>query len=301
MRRFLPSLSALQAFDVAARHLSFTRAAEELSLTQSAVSRHINNLEASLGLRLFERTGTRLVLTDIGRSLAEDVRSSLDRLEEVTIDAVRGRRASAALSIALPSTFALRWLMPRLQAFTAAHRDLPLDIQYLHREAEQESFCASVDIAILRGVGGWSKLRARKLIAEELVVVAAPCLAQKAIAASDTINFNVIPTLQNGNRPSLWLTWLRAGGRSYDGAIQGLRLPSNELLIQAAVAGQGFAVVPSIYVTGELASGALVAPYGAPLPSGESYWVVIAEERAHRPHLLPMRDWLLREAAKNHA
>lgn len=298
MRRFLPSLPALQAFESAARHLSFTRAAEDLMLTQSAVSRHINNLESSLGVRLFERTGSRLVLTDTGASLAEDLRQSLDRLEEVAIDAVRGRKARTSLVIAAQPTYVLRWLMPRLHDFTKAHPQTPLEITELppgydasHEPLEIEK----ADIAILRGVSAGSSQRSRRLFQEYLTVVAAPALASMVTDSHAPIDFRALPTLQNASRPSLWLGWLRASSRAYEGAIQGLRLPRTEMLIQAALAGHGFAVVPAHYVTEDLASGRLIQPFGAPVPSGESYWLVIPEARAHRQDLLTMRDWLLRQ------
>ena len=294
MRRFLPSLSALQAFDSAARHLSFTRAAEDLMLTQSAISRQINNLEAHLGLRLFERTGSRLVLTDSGRNLAEDVRASLDRLEEVAIDAVRGRKAETSMILGAHSTFARRWLLPRLQGFIRANPAIPLEIADLPPGTDPEA--SEADIAVLRGHGSWSHVRARKLFAEKLVVIAAPALRDQIGPTDAPLDFRRLPSLQNSSRPSLWLAWLRASNRPYEGAIQGLRLPRNELLIEAALAGLGLAVVPFSYVSTEIAAGRLFLPFGDPVPSGEAYWVVMPERKAHRPNLLIMRDWLLREA-----
>lgn len=293
MRRFLPSLAALQAFKSAARHLSFTRAAEDLMLTQSAVSRQIGNLETTLGVRLFERTGSRLVLTDTGRSLSEDVRQMLDRLEEVSIDAVRGRKANAAVILGAGSTFVLRWLLPRLPEFSRAHPAIPLDIVELPPRGEVPG--TDADMSILRGLGSWPGMRVRKLFSERLAVVAAPDLCSVIGAPEAVLDFRRLPTLQNSSRPALWLAWLRASGRDHDGAIQGLRLPRNEMLIRAAVDGQGLAVVPAHLAEDELRDGRLILPFGAPVLSGEAYWVAIPEARAHRPELLLMRDWLLRE------
>lgn len=294
MRRFLPSLSALQAFDSAARHLSFTRAAEDLMLTQSGISRQIHNLEAMLGARLFERTGSRLVLTDAGRSYAQEVRETLDHLEEISIDVVRGRKANTALMLGAPATFASRWLVPRLARFSRANAAVPTEIVHLQPGtlADQDT----LDIAILRGVEAWRETRASPLFRERLSVVGSPDLVQDLGPMPSVLDFRKLPTLQNSNRPSLWLSWLRSSGQPYEGAIQGTRLPQNEMLIRAAVAGLGLAVVPTHYVTDELADGRLVAPFGAPVSSGESYWVAIPEARAHKPHLLAVRDWLLQEA-----
>lgn len=295
MRRFLPSLSALQAFDSAARHMSFTRAAEDLMLTQSGISRQIGNLEAYLGIRLFERTGSRLVLTDAGKSYADEVAQMLDRLEEVSIDAVRGRKTDASVMLGLHPTFAGRWLVPRLAGFVAASPEVPVEVLDL---GDGAGFDADrVDVAVLRGLGTWPMARVAELFAERLVVVCAPALGDLVAAgAAGQIDFNRLPTLQNARRPSLWLSWLRASGRGFEGAIQGLRFPESELLIRAAVAGLGLAVVPEVYVEGELASGVLIAPFGAGVPSGESFWVVVPESKAVRPDVSALRDWLLREA-----
>lgn len=292
MRRFLPSLSALQAFDSAARHLSFTRAADDLMLTQSGISRQISNLETYLGVRLFERIGSRLVLTDAGNSYAHDVRQTLDRLEEVSIDTVRGRKADKSLMLGAHATFALRWLIPRLRDFSRAFPDLPVEVVIVPQGADPAQ--VEADIAILRGVGSWPGTRVRQLFPERLAVVAAPGLAADCGPLDGDMDFRRLPTLQNASRPSLWLQWLRASGRRYEGAIQGTRLPQSEMLIRAACDGLGFAVVPEHYIIEDLRQGRLVLPFGAPVASGEGYWIAIPETKAHRPNLIGVRDWLIR-------
>lgn len=292
MRRFLPSLSALQAFDAAARHLSFTRAAEDLMLTQSGISRQIHNLETQLGVRLFERTGSRLVLTDAGRIYAEEIGQSLNRLEEVSIDAVRGRKAGAGLMLGVPATFASRWLVPRLPRLAAAFPGRAAEIVELGAAAEIDT----LDLAVMRGVEAWQGTRARPLFREMLAVVGAPDLVRELGPLGGDLDFSRVPTLQNARRPTLWLSWLRATRRSYNGAIQGMRFPQNEMLIRGALAGLGLAVVPLRYVLPELQEGRLVMPFGDPVPSGETYFLAIPEARAHRAELLGVRDWLLREA-----
>lgn len=301
MRRFLPSLSALQAFDSAARHLSFTRSAEDLMLTQSGISRQIANLETYLGVRLFERTGSRLVLTDAGASYAQEVRQTLDRLEEVSIDAVRGRKADRSLMLGAHATFALRWLIPRLHDFARAFPDQPVEIVSLPQGADPAQ--ARTDLAILRGVGSWPGTRTRELFPERLAVVGAPGLVAELGLPGGEMDFRRLPTLQNASRPSLWLQWLRASGRRYEGAIQGTRLPQSEMLIRAACDGLGLAVVPVHYIAEELRSGLLVLPFGPPVASGEGYWIATPETKMHRPDLTPVRDWLLRSAqeGRSHA
>lgn len=295
MRRFLPSLAALQAFEAAARHLSFTRAAEDLFMTQSGVSRQITNLEQFLGLKLFERSGSRLVLTDDGGKYLHDVVQTLNRLEEVSIDLVRGRKADASLMIEANPTFVSRWLAPRLGDFVRLAPQVPVEVNPIESEVDFKT--CRFDIAIMRGAGAWSDARVQELFAEELVVVAAPALIPLG-EKHDRLDFSKVPTLQNASRPSLWLQWLRLSGMSNKGVIQGVRFAQSEMLISAAVSGLGLAVVPLHYVERELASGALHTPFGDPVGSGESYWVVSPDRKYQKQHANLFRDWLMQQVRK---
>ncbi|WDH22901.1 LysR substrate-binding domain-containing protein [Pseudomonas chlororaphis] len=298
MRRFLPSLSALQAFEAAARHLSFTRAAEDLQITQSGISRQISNLERQLGVELFQRSGSRLILTDAGKSYLRDVDLMLNQLEEVTIDLVRGRKADVSLMIGGNPTFLSRWLIPRLENFFQLVPGVPIDIFPISDEIDFQT--SDIDIAIARGAGAWTGARTLELFAEELAVVASPKLVplHKKL---DHLDFCSLPTLQNSSRPSLWLQWLRASGVAHAGQIQGARFSQSELLISAAVSGLGLAVVPVHYVRKELESGELHLPFGAPARSSDSYWVVSPERNVHKKHALDFRDWLIQQARKDAA
>ncbi|WP_296247345.1 LysR substrate-binding domain-containing protein [Pseudomonas sp. UBA4194] len=292
MRRFLPSLSALQAFEASARHLSFTRAAADLSVTQSGISRQITKLEQMLGLPLFERAGSRLVLTDAGSKYLSDVVYTLNALEEASIDLVRGRKADASLMVGANPTFVSRWLAPRLQHFLQLAPEVPVDIGPIEADIEFKS--CRFDIVIMRGAGSWADARSQLLFAEELVVVASPLLIP-AGEKHDRLDFSRMPTLQNASRPSLWIQWLRASGLSNNGVIQGVRFSQSEMLISAAVSGLGLAVVPIHYVQRELQSGALHMPFGAPVKSGEGYWVVSPERKAPKQHVSQFRDWLMQQ------
>lgn len=296
MRRFLPSLSALQAFEASARHLSFTRAAEDLFVTQSGISRQITNLEQFLGMRLFERSGSRLVLTDAGSKYVQDVVQMLNRLEEASIDLVRGRKADASLLIGANPTFVSRWLAPRLAHFVQLAPHVPVEVNPI--EADVDFKTCRFDIAIMRGAGAWSEARALELFAEELVVVASPKLIGLD-EKPDHLDFSRTPTLQNASRPSLWLQWLRASGCVGKGQIQGIRFSQSEMLISAAVSGLGLAVVPIHYVERELRSGELHMPFGPPVRSGDSYWVVSPERKSQKQHAIVFRDWLMQEARQN--
>jgi DNA-binding transcriptional LysR family regulator len=296
MRRFLPSLAALQAFEAAARHLSFTRAAEDLFVTQSGISRQITNLEEFLGLRLFERTGSRIVLTDAGSKYLHEVVQMLNKLEEASIDLVRGRKADASLMIEANPTFVSRWLAPRLADFVRLAPQVPVEVSPIASEVDFKT--CRFDIAIMRGAGAWSDARAQELFAEELVVVASPKLITLG-EKHDRLDFSQMPTLQNASRPSLWIQWLRASGLSNQGVIQGIRFSQSEMLISAAVSGLGLAVVPLHYVERELQRGELHMPFGDPVRSGESYWVVSPERKYQKQHATLFRDWLIQQARRN--
>lgn len=295
MRRYLPSLSALHAFEAAARYMNFTRAAEDLGLTQSGVSKQIQNLEDFLGATLFHRSGPRLVLTEIGANYYRDVALSLDRLQEISIDAVRGRSVDSSLMIGTHPTFASRWLPPRLASFIGAYPDIPLEVMPAGPTTDFET--TRLDVTVLRGAGTWLHARAIELFPETLAVVASPSLiplGQKL----EPLSFSDFPMLQNAGRPSLWLNWLRLAGLSYSGRIQGARFSYHEMIINAAIHGIGIAVVPTFYIERELESGQLHMPFGEPIRSDDSYYVVYPERKAHNPNIILFRDWLVRQVKK---
>lgn len=295
MRRYLPSLSALHAFEAAARYMNFTKAAEDLGLTQSGISRQIRNLEEFLGVTLFHRSGPRLVLTEVGATYYRDLALTLDRLQEISIDAVRGRSIDSSLMIGTHHTLASRWLPERLGSFIAAHPDIPLEIKPAAPATDFET--TRLDIAVLRGAGSWLHARAIELFAEKLAVVASPRMIASGVRL-DPLDFSRFPMLQNASRPSLWLHWLRMAGLSYSGRIQGTRFAHNDMLINAAVHGIGIAVIPVCYIEAELASGQLHMPFGGPIRSGDSYFAVYPERKAHQPGVVLFRDWLIRNTRK---
>ncbi|MXN17878.1 LysR family transcriptional regulator [Pseudooceanicola sp. GBMRC 2024] len=298
MRRYIPSLADLQAFEAAARYLSFTKASDDLGVTQSAVSRNIGNLERFLGARLFDRVGPRLVLTELGMRYYADVPKILARLEEVSIDVVRGRRARAALQIGATPTMVTRWLLPRLGRFFAAHPEIAVELQVI---GDDEDFSTGeIDVALLRGAGQWRSTRAIELFPERLLVICAPA-HQGAVAAPDLFDFSRLPALQNASRPSLWMTWLRLTGSRHDGTIQGHRFANSEMLAAAALRGLGFAVMPEHYVPEDLAAGRLVTPFGPPVASGEGYWLAIPERKWQDSRVQTFRRWLGAELSREQA
>lgn len=296
MRRFLPSLSALQAFEAAASHMSFTRAAEDLGVTQSGISRQIKNLEDYLGMPLFERSGPRLVLTESGMSYYRDVSQMLDSLQEASIDVVRGRKANTSLLVGAHPAFVSRWLAPRLGSFISTYPDVPLEITQVPQSTDFST--SAVDISILRGINPLVNARSYEIFRETLVVVAAPTLIPFGVKLDKEklIEYaSHLTMLQNSSRPSMWLHWIRSVGIKYVGTITGPRFPNSDMIISAAVAGVGLAIVPLRFIERELSRGELHMPFDEPVPSGDSIFVAYPERKANHKSLVIFRDWLMRE------
>jgi DNA-binding transcriptional LysR family regulator len=218
-RRILPSLSALEFFDAAARHLSFTRAARELSVTQSAVSRQIRALEDYLGRPLFRRVKQRLVLTEPGEAYAIAVRDLLHRAEAATLE-LMAYGSGGLLTVALLPTFGSRWLIPRLGDFTARHPDLQLNLVTQVRPFE---FAGSdVDVAIHFGSDVWPGAVCHRLMGEEIIPVAAPSLLGNRPSVARPEDVARYTLLQHTTRPQAWQEWLHEVGVSHvDGQIGG--------------------------------------------------------------------------------
>jgi DNA-binding transcriptional LysR family regulator len=290
MRRYLPSLSSLQAFEAAATHLSFTRAGEDLGLTQSGVSRQIGNLEQQLGIRLFERFGPRLVLTDAGRAYAKSVTRILADLEEASIDVVRGSRATDALQIGVQDSMASRWLVPRMSEFLERNPDIHFNMMPLRTEVDLED--QELDVAVLRGRGAWPNALSFELVIEKVAVVAAPSLIDPAEeqAPEDHVNYLKI---QNAHRPDSWLRWLEAKQLEHKGPISGPRFSQSTMVIEAALAGLGLAVLPTFLIQDHLEQGRLHLPFGPAVPSGFSYYVVYPERQSVSKPVLNFRDWIV--------
>lgn len=289
MRRFVPSQSALLAFESAARHMNFTKAAEDLAITQSGVSRQISNLETLLGVKLFERVGSRLVMTTAAEIYLAEVTRGLDQIENASVNCVRGRDLADSLVVCAHPTLASRWLTPKLPLYLGQHPDVVVDLKTTTTDIDFTD--TRVDAAILRGRGSWVGARSQELFREELVVVCAPGRVPPRDPGA-VLDFDALPTLQNASRSDLWLTWLQGAGLRHKGAIRGPRFPHSELLVSAARAGLGLAVVPLPYVEEELRSGALELPFGGPVKTAESYWLVRSEHRHQSPACVDFANWL---------
>ena len=291
-RLSVPSLSALAAFEAAARHGSFTRAAEELNLTQGAVSRQVALLEQALGVSLFERVRKRVSLTPAGSAYAADVRDGLARLAAATVSAMAFRGASGVLNLAILPTFGTRWLIPRLPRFLDAHPGIT--INFATRLVPFDFGRDAVDAAIHFGDPVWPGAELHRLMGEEIVPVAAPSLIARTRLAEPADMLRV-PLLQQSTRPRAWANWLEQQGLAPERAMMGPRFEQFAMVSQAAVAGLGLAIVPRFLIEEELRSGVLVVPFDRPVRGTEGYYLVYPEARAGLPAIIAFRDWLLRE------
>ncbi len=293
-RLSIPSLSALAAFEAASRHGSFTRAAEELNLTQGAVSRQVAHLEQVLGVALFQRIRKRVSLTPAGAAYATEIREGLSRLAAATVSAMAFRGATGVLHLAILPTFGTRWLIPRLPRFTERHPGIT--INFTTRLVPFDFSREPIDAAIHFGDPVWPGAILHRLMGEEVVPVAAPALVARIGLASPADMLRA-PLLQQSTRPRAWASWLEQQGLPPERALMGPRFEQFAMVSQAAVAGLGLAIVPRFLVEEELRAGSLVIPFDRPVTGSGGYYLVYPEARAEWPAVIAFRDWLLEECA----
>ena len=283
MRRKIPSLQALACFDAAARHESYTRAAQELALTQGAVSRQITALEEFLGMDLFRRTRHGVALTERGAAYAKQVAPRLQGLEQDTLDAMSTQGQGSAVHLAAVPTFATRWLIPRLPLLAAQHPDITIHIETRTRPFMfgETPFDAALYAGTPEQVRNWAGTKATLLMAEEVVPVCSPKLmgnlpelTPEAIAA--------LPLLQQSTRSEGWRQWFEAQGVDAPLALAGPRYELFSMTAAAATHGMGVALVPRLLVDTELARGELVIACNRPL-RGERGYYIVTPERLDKP------------------
>lgn len=293
MPRRLPSLNALRAFEAAARNLSLTKAAGELSVTPGALSHQIKALEARLGARLFQRTARGLAFTDLGRDYLPVVRDAFDRLAAGT-DSLFGASRAATLTVSVSPNFAAKWLVPRLGRFAAAEPGMDLRIA---ASAEHIDFAASdVDLAVRHGDGKWPGLAVVKLIDEHVMPVASPRLAAGKPPLQRPRDLKA-HTLLHAPGPVDWRAWAEAAGLGEIDVRRGPRFNQASMAIEAAVDGVGVALARTALAAQDLIAGRLVRPFGPALAAPFAYYIVCPEPAANRPKIRAFRAWLLAEAA----
>ena len=289
MRRVIPSRSALLAFDAAARHQSFTNAAAELALTESAISRQINALEEQLGIKLFNRVKKRVTLTKAGALYGNQVRQTLDRMERDMLDIMAHGGTRGLIELAVLPTFSSQWLIPRLGRFYQAHPDLTINmsarsVMFLFKDTP-------FDAAIHFGQPTWPGTIAEYLFKEEVLAVCNPTLlVEKEITcAEDILHY---PLLHLISRPDCWRDWFENAGLTSIGAMQGARYEQFSMLISAACAGLGIALIPRFLILRELNRGELAVAFDLPIASDNAYYLVYPTENANDANLGQFRQWL---------
>lgn len=293
MRKRLPGIEALQALECAARHQSFTRAAEELALTQSAVCKQIAQLEDMLGVALFHRIKRRVSLTEAGRVYARGVRDCLARLERHTLSLMAHQGSDGVIELAAVPTFATRWLIPRLPQFYQQHPHVTVNIT-----TRSDPFIftdTGFDACIHFGNGVWPGAEAQWLFGEEMIPVCSPqLLAPGGVTPSRLAECRL---LHLSARHDAWQRWFVTAGVDNPQAMVGARYELFSMLVEAARAGMGVALVPRFLVQQEISSGNLVTPCELPLPSDSAYYLVCPPDRQQSPPHLAFASWLLQQAA----
>ena len=293
-RRLTPSMSLLIAFDAAARHLSFTRAAVELSLTQSAVSRQVQALEELLEVPLFRREGRHLVLTDIGKMYQSEVAVGLQRIRNASLQAIAYRGGGGSFHLAVLPTFAAKWLMPRLNGFYAQH---PGTLVHVHsRIGRFDIDLAGIDAVIGVGEGPaelvWPGLLAHHLLDETVLPVISPALAQaEPLRTPADLQKHLL--LQVTARVDVWHRWFVSQGMTLDGMHLGPQFELTSHLIQAVASGIGVGLVPSFLVEEELRAGVLQLAFDRPLTTGASYYLFVPPAKHKLPPIAAFSQWLL--------
>jgi LysR family glycine cleavage system transcriptional activator len=297
MRRKIPPLQTLVCFDAAARHESYTRAAQELALTQSAVSRQIGSLESFLGVPLFRRTRHGVALTQSGAAYARQIARRLEAMERDTLDAMARQGEGGSLSLAAVPTFATRWLVPRLPAFAKLHPDVVVHIEtrtrpFLFSEGE---FDAALYAGTPTQVRNWAGTRALVLMHEDVVPVCSPALLPRGKAVTPA-GIARMPLLQQSTRPEGWRQWFDAQQIDAPNVRGGPRYELFSVLAAAASHGLGVALMPTMLVKDELARGELVVACPRPLSGERNYYLVTPERADARPLLQLFSDWLVEQA-----
>ncbi len=291
MSRRLPPLNALRSFEAAARHLSFTRAAAELNVTQAAVSHQIKSLEAHLGLTVFRRLNRALMLTDAGQSLFPVVSEALD-IMATAVERLHSDDRSGELTVTTMDSFAATWLVPRVGRFRRAHPEI--DLRIAPSDHATDFVRENVDLAIRYGQGAWPGLSVERLMTEELFPVCAPGLLQSGPPLQTPADLRNHTLLHDDMRVD-WRMWLMAAGETTIDADRGPTYQHSNLVIQAAEQGDGVALARSVLAQGALASGRLVKPFDFSLPANFAYYVVCPEANLNRPKVKAFRQWLFGE------
>lgn len=297
MRRKLPSTQALICFEAAAKHSSFTKAGQELSLTQGAVSRQVSSLEDMLGVTLFKRDQHGMQLTQAGESYFKNISNRLTGLERDTLDIMGGNSLGNNLTIAAVPTFASRWLIPRLTSFCKVHPNT-----HIHIETRTRAFMfndSGMDAAIYAGtpsqVSQWAGTEYTKLFDEEVIPVCSPSLLKRNQKLTPE-QISHMPLLQQSTRPEAWRQWFNNQGLDPSQSMAGPRYEQYSMQVAAAKCGLGISLMPTVLVSNELTTGDLVVACNRPLSGLRAYYFIqpLSDDRLEISE--NFKEWLLQKA-----
>ena len=292
MRRKIPSTAALVSFEAAARHESFTKAADELSLTQSAICRQIGSLESFLGIELFRRSRRGVKLTEAGLSYSRRVATQLDAVERDTLS-VMGNQGANAIELAVVPTFATQWLLPRLKDFQQSHPDVTVNLT--NRTRPFLFADTDFDAAIYFGDAEWPGTESYRLMGENPVPVCSPALLGKR-SEIDPAEIATLPLLQQTTRPYAWRQWFSGLEMNVARDMTGPRYELFSMLAQAARHEMGIALIPPFLIQRELKEQRLVIANPRALASPKAYYLMIPVRKVESASLRAFRDWLVGQA-----
>ena len=293
MANRLPPLNALRAFEASARQLSFTRAAEELFVTQAAISHQIKALEDNLGIKLFMRKNRALLLTEEGQSYYLDIKDIFNALHDAT-ERLLARGEKGAITVSMQPSFAIQWLVPRLNTFNLLHPDIDVRIKAV--DQPENSLTEDVDLAIYYGRGRWRGIHAEQLHTEYLIPVCSPLLLSGKKPLNEIADLAQHTLLHDTSRRD-WKRWFKhvdvRGGNVNHGPI----FSHSAMVLQAAIHGQGVALAHSVLAKPDIDSGRLVCPFKEVLVSKNSYYIVCREQQLEIGKITAFREWALQTVA----
>ncbi|GAC1324975.1 MAG: LysR family transcriptional regulator [Collimonas sp.] len=293
MRRKIPSTQALAVFESAARHQSFTKAADEMSVTQSAVCRQIAGLEDFLGLKLFRRTKRGVTLTDAGASYSRQVSLRLDEIERDAFKVMSKDGHGDTLELGVMPTFATKWLLPRLVSFLRDHPGVTVNLRPRTRPFLFDE--TNLDATLYAGEASWPGTEGVFLMRESMVAVASPQLIAPRRSLTPT-QLLAYPLLQQSTRPYVWRQWLASLGIQAENDLVGPQLELFSMLTEAAILGMGVALIPRFLIEDELRRGLLVVLVEHEYLSAHSYYLIYPEGKSERPLLRAFQEWLEQQA-----
>lgn len=305
MKRHLPPLNSLRAFEAAARHLSFRQAADELNVTPAAVSQQIKQLEATLGVQLFVRTTRALALSEAAQAALPAIRSGFDSLYE-GLRSLQSHHDPGTLTVSVSPSFGMRWLLPRLERFREAHPDYEVRIDASNRLADFSR--GSVDVALRYGKGDYGTLTSELVISDIAFPVCSPRLLAPPHKLSepedlrDQALLHVDWVMERDSAPS-WARWLDYAGVTGVDTNRGIRFSMDDMAVSAAISGLGVVVAARAFVVTDLAAGRLIKPFSSDLdmPTEFHHYAVYPAQKARQPKVRAFLEWVRAEAARDSA